>query len=311
MSNAVRGCLLIVAVAVSAPVVVEAQHGHFGHPGSCQTCLHPMQTCTCTTYRPIVETHFRKQNYLTYRDVQCTQYRQATCIETVPTTCLENVTEVVMVPKLVTKQVPRTVYQQRVNHVTVPYQVMQRIPQVATKMVPYQTVRYVPETTHSVAPVGCAQPGHFSPYAPQAVPQYAPQYGPVGPSPNSQYRMPTEPNVPPAPPAEDAPENGNGGNDSATIPLMPSISVPAYQAAPTQGGLVPHPEGLNLPTLEEPEFDTTSRRQPSLIRQQRLGEFRLHTRQSAASEPLPRVTPGMFTPAPTAASVWQTPRDRN
>jgi hypothetical protein len=309
MSNAVRVCLLIVAVAVFAPVVVEAQQGHFGHHGSCQTCLHPFQVCSCTTFRPIVETHFRKQNYVTYRDVQCTQYRQATCIETVPTTCLENVTEVVMVPKLVTKQVPRTVYQQRVNHVTVPYQVTQRIPQMGTKMVPYQTVRYVPETTHSVGPVGCAQPGHFGQYAPQAVPQYSPQYAPAGPAPNSQFQMPSGPQVPPAPPADDAPQNGIDADTSATIPLMPSISVPAYQAVPA--GLVPHPEGLNLPTLQEPEFDTTSRRPPSLVRQQRLGEFKLHTSQPAASDELPRINPGMFTPAPSAASVWQTPRDRN
>jgi hypothetical protein len=97
---------------------------------------------------------------------------------------VENVTrdegcyQMVWVPKPVTRQVAKTVYQQRTAYRNVPYQYTVQVPQVNTRVVPEQSVRYVQKTqtfTEPMQPIcpppvpNCAVPTCAAPgLAPQA-----------------------------------------------------------------------------------------------------------------------------------------------
>lgn len=149
------------------------------------------QSCTktCTTVHPVVETRYRKENYTTCRTECRTAYRQEAFCETVPTTCVENVTrdegcyQMVWVPKPVTRQVAKTVYQQRTNYRTVPYQYTVQVPELKCRVVPEQRVRYVQKTQTFCEPMkplcpppapNCAVPNCAAPgLTPQTYPQAA------------------------------------------------------------------------------------------------------------------------------------------
>lgn len=114
-----------------------------------------------TTMHPVYETKYCPKQIVTNRTVTETQYRAEAYTETVPVQTTENFTvdeghwQQVWVAKPVTKQISKTVYQQRAACRTVPYQVNRVIPEVTTTMVPYQTVRYVARQTC----VPACQPG--------------------------------------------------------------------------------------------------------------------------------------------------------
>ncbi len=151
-------------------------------PPATQTVGAPIaQSCTktCTTVRPVVETRYRQENFVTCRTECRTAVRQEAYCETVPSTCIENVTrdegcyQMVWVPKPVTRQVAKTVYHQRTAYRNVPYQYTVQVPQMNTRIVPEQSVHYVQQTqtfTEPMQPIcppaACAQPV-FSP-VPQA-----------------------------------------------------------------------------------------------------------------------------------------------
>lgn len=173
------GCAQPVLVAPQAACVPPASQV-VGGPIA-QSC-----TKTCTTVHPVVETRYRQENFMTCRTECRTALRQETYCETVPQTCLENVTtdegcyQMVWVPKPVTRQVAKTVYQQRMAVRNVPYQYTVQVPQMQCRVVPEQTVRYVQKTQTFVEPMQqiCAQPV-FSPapeaaaYPPPVVPSCA------------------------------------------------------------------------------------------------------------------------------------------
>jgi hypothetical protein len=158
MSRTVHWGFLCLLSLGAAPVAVQAQViQHHHHDACCPSChLAPAQ-CVCAvpkvTYRPVVETHMVPQPVLSHRNVTETRYRTEPVTETVPTTAYDCVTvdegsyQRVWVPKIVTRQVPKTVYQQRTTYRTVPYQVTRQVAECRTQMVPRQTVRYVPETS--------------------------------------------------------------------------------------------------------------------------------------------------------------------
>lgn len=106
-----------------------------------------------TTMHPVYETKYCPKQIVTNRVVTETAYRAEAYTETVPVQTTENYTvdeghwQQVWVAKPVTKQVCKTVYQQRAACRTVPYQVNKVIPEVTTTMVPYQSVRYVARQT--------------------------------------------------------------------------------------------------------------------------------------------------------------------
>jgi hypothetical protein len=143
------------------------------------------QSCTktCTTVHPVVETRYRQENFMTCRTECRSACRQEAYCETVPTTCIEHVTrdegcyQMVWVPKPVTRQVCKTVYQQRTAYRSVPYQYTVQVPQVNTRVVPEQTVRYVQKTqtfTEPMQPI-CPPPVPNCAVPNCAVPGLAPQ----------------------------------------------------------------------------------------------------------------------------------------
>lgn len=145
------GLLLLTAGAV-APLTAVAG----GVPGMdlscCTHCAKPPSVCTCTTYHPVVDTWYRRENFTVMRDVQKTVCRQEPCVETFPVTKVDCITvdegcyKMVWCPKPVTKHIPRTELHQRTTMRTVVDQVTCQVPEMCSRVVPECRVRYVPRT---------------------------------------------------------------------------------------------------------------------------------------------------------------------
>jgi hypothetical protein len=224
--NGILGVLSVLWLPLSA----MAQFGPF--PGACGGCHQPMAGCHCampapgcaapppvcaapirvpptiqTTLRPVVDTHWRPQQYTACQTVTRTLMKRQAETVTVPVTVNRQVTvdegcyQLVWVPKPVTRNVPETRYQQQVCYRDVPYQVTQQVPTLQTRMVPYHTVRYVRETQQIpgcfAPPVGCAVPG--SPH---------------------MHSAPSEVSPPSVPPAE-PPESGDSQARRSGTPYQP------------------------------------------------------------------------------------------
>jgi hypothetical protein len=137
-------CGLVLA---ATPLTVSAQFVPSGaviHPRCCREPL------PVTTLQPVMQTQLRPQTMTSMVNVTETQYRTEQYLQSIPVTTLQNVTvdegsyQTVWVPKLVTRQVPRTAVAQQVQTRTVPVQVTRQIPQTTTVLVPQQAVHYVP-----------------------------------------------------------------------------------------------------------------------------------------------------------------------
>lgn len=128
-------------------------------PNACGVCGVAAVQCTCavTTMQPVVSTTQRRELYTAYRDVPQVEYRRVAQQEQVPVTSYKTVTadegsyQRVWVPKVVSRQVPETRYQQRTTWKTVPYQTTRRVAEVHSRTVPQRTVQYVPRATHTAA----------------------------------------------------------------------------------------------------------------------------------------------------------------
>lgn len=212
-------------------------------PAPTTACLPPATQCvggpvaqsctkTCTTVHPVVETRYRQENYMTCRTECRTALRQEAYCQTVPTTCVENVTrdegcyQMVWVPKPVTRQVAKTVYQQRMAYRNVPYQYTVQVPEVKTRVVPEQTVRYVQKTqtfTEPLKPVGCAAP----------VPTFAPQSANYPPpiTPNCAVPNCGVPGAIPTPIGQATPEHS--GSPWMHVPQRAAEGTPTQTASPT------------------------------------------------------------------------------
>lgn len=178
MSSLLRGGLLLAAIMICTSSAAQAElfrclfgncgrctscsYNTYHHPHPCNTCQQPPTLCQCTTMRPVVETRYQPQQTVCYKDVYETRYRKEQSLTKVPVTKYENVTvdagsyQMVWVPRPVTQQVARTVYQDCVAERIVPYTVSRRVPQVTTQMVPTQHVRYVPQQTQMIVKPGCS-----------------------------------------------------------------------------------------------------------------------------------------------------------
>lgn len=155
--------LFALLAALVPPVAAHAQFfpGRIADP--CGTCAMPLAQCTCQTARPVVETRYRQENVVTYRNVAETRYAVEAHVERVPVVRQEQVTvdegsyQMVWVPKPVTRTVARTECEERTVYRTVPQTVLRQVPEVTTRLVPEQTVRYVPQTfATSYAAAPCA-----------------------------------------------------------------------------------------------------------------------------------------------------------
>jgi hypothetical protein len=172
------------AQAAYPPPVGPVMPGDCGVP--CPPCPPPPpDVCTCTSYKPVVDTCYRTQQILGFHDVCRTCYKQEPYCQTVPVTKVDCVTvdegcyKMVWCPKVVTKQVPRVEYHQQVCTRTVPYTVTQKVPHMTTNVVPEHRVRYVPETRTFVKPP-CNPCPICPPVAPCGVPPACGVPGPYG-----------------------------------------------------------------------------------------------------------------------------------
>lgn len=186
----------LVATAVVAIVIpATSMAGLFGPCGfcglpfascfcaPCHVCHLAPAACLCpapvyqTGLRPVVQTQYRQEQVVTYRDVPRTQVRREAFVEQVPVTAYEQVTETVYVPQQVTKMVPRTVLQAQTRYRDVAYQVTERVAQTETRLVPQATIGYVPQLP---AVAGCNTCGATAPSflpaaaVPAAVPSASP-----------------------------------------------------------------------------------------------------------------------------------------
>jgi len=130
---------------LACPVVFTSlEAGVFcGHPlgicpcSPCLTCQpHP---CGCSVSPQAgCRTQVPSAQPITYRDVTRTEYRLQPETRQVPVTRYRNVTvdqgawHRIWVPKIVTEQIPETVYENHTSYRQVPYQVTQRVPEATS-----------------------------------------------------------------------------------------------------------------------------------------------------------------------------------
>lgn len=313
MQRSFWGCLLLAGFAASAPQASQAQLFTRPFHNCCETCELPQAQCSCaqtqthmqmqTRTRPVVQTQLRAQQVTTYRDVTETHVRNESVVENIPSTTYRNVTvdeggyQMVWVPKPVTKQVAQTVVQQQVKTRSVPYQVTRRVPQVSTQMIPVQTVQHIteqvpvamqmttmavpaPMTFSTAAASSCNVCDHGS--TAMHMPMLSQQFG---------Y----------APQVSYAPSYVYGAPLTASIPTMPAITVPVPQTA-----LAPTPI-----TAERPieQWQTIPARGASSSRSQNYDSPSSRPVPTPADDvnAIPRRT-SMFSPAPSAAVVWNSRR---
>jgi len=217
-------------ILAAGPLVAVAGggHQHAAHD-CCATCTQPRRRCTCTTFTPVVETCYRKEQCVTCQHVKKTVYRRVPQIETVPVTKIDCVTvdeggyQMVWVPKFVTKQVPRTEYQQRVTCKTVAQEVTCKVPVVQTRLVPEQRIRCVPQT------VTCPTQGCVSPPTPGCAAPAYPYVPPVS-------SLSSEAPAPPAPDPrylETPAAHGPYEDFSEGISLSPDAAISTAPRRPT------------------------------------------------------------------------------
>lgn len=296
MNITLRCCLLVFALCCSLPQSTSAGLFGKGFRNCCQRCELPENQCGCqqpvfqptavpqTTYQPVIQTQYVQQPAVTYRDVVETQYRSEPVTQTVPVTTYDNVAvdegsyQSVWVPKMVTKQVPRTSYQTQTTYRNVPYQISRRVPEYTTQTVPTQTTRYVPTTTMvQSCPTGC-------------LPATAALTYPQTPIQNTYT-------VPPVPPAT-----------AIVPPPYTTTAVPTY---PTPVPTYATSFGSALSPVPDPRFATNDGLTP--ITPRTASRFDTYKNRHVVSEseiPPARTASRdlQFVPAPSAAAVFRTPR---
>lgn len=200
------------------------------------------------SYRPQVSyrPHTERVPQVTYQDVTRTEYRMQAEAKQVPVTRYRNVTvdrgawHKIWVPKMVTQQVPETVYETRTSYRQVPYQVTQRVPQTTyttrTTMVPTQ----VPVSAGCNT---CAPTTAWSSY-PTAPVTASPIYTPY-------YAAPTIATLPTTPVASQPVVPRTAAADPAHADLRPlkRIAEPASDLAP-----VPDPRHLETPRSADSDW---------------------------------------------------------
>lgn len=149
--------------ALAIPATGEAQL--FPGLNPCQTCAPPPRVVPMAPVCPQVQTTLRAEPVVTYQPVTRTQIRRESYAVDVPVTTQRQVTvdaggyQMVWVPKMVTKTVAETHLQRQVHQRDVPYQVVEQVPRVSTRLVPQQTLVHMPPPMMATLPTpGCCQP---------------------------------------------------------------------------------------------------------------------------------------------------------
>jgi len=289
MIRVLTGVIMVLAVSLLSTTAANALDG-CGSCGKCESCFRlklrrpclkcrkPRMQCVCTPVqmvtKPVYETCYRKEQCVTQKQFVETHYRDELYTVSCPVTKYDCITvdegcyQQIWVPKLVTKQIPRTEYVHKTACRQVPYQVTKCVPEVSTKMVPYQRVRYVQCPSTCVAGVtlgtscgpslhgpscgvpgtpSCGVPGGSS-YGPQpygvpspSAPMGGSENGPAPASPEESVPMPKEP----VPRAE---SNENSGSYFPNGPAMMSPEAMNRQPAELGNQISPvgDPQFLDL-----------------------------------------------------------------
>lgn len=248
MILAKRVAIVLAVLAVAVPASVGA--GIFANCGicglnfgfgiscncrPCMGCHMPPPACACpapapmlpapVSMRPIVQTQYRQEQFVTYRDVPRTQVRREAFVE----------------------QVPVTVMMSQTRYRDVAFQVTERVAEAHTRMVPVQHVNYVPSCSRPVS-VGCSGAGPIlgTSYAPPpaspafagAIPQAVPTaVTPISPS----ASLPTLPPIiispygqgPAVPAYPDIPATDNWETIRPRTPSRPTSGSSLFRPAPS------------------------------------------------------------------------------
>ncbi|QDV49001.1 hypothetical protein [Gimesia fumaroli] len=225
-----------------------------------------------------------------YQDVICTEYRMIPQTRNVPVTTYKQVTvdegcwQRVWVPKMVTKQIPQTCYRRETTYVRQPYQVRKRVPVMSS---PSTCTDCMNGTPSMLSP-------SIVPSTPTPVPSTVPTPTPMSSTSLDMGAYPTlaptvgaYPTVPAYPTVAAQPAVSWGGTTSG--PALAS-SGPAFSTSPTL---------LQVPELQSNSEWQTIPSQNSYLKT-----------QSAYDDSASRTAnaKGAFVPAPSAATVWNTPR---
>lgn len=187
LTRARLGWVVLTLIVAIVPLAARAGMGHrrAGYCGRCARafvdcgCAQPfcsqcqMAPASCSCQTPVMQmqivpqttTVYRQEQFTTMQPVTRTEIRRQTQIVDVPVTTCRQVTvdegayQTVWVPKLTTKTVAETSIQKQVRYQDVPYQVVQQVPVVQTRIVPRQVTAFVPRTTMTA---GCNH-GHSAP----------------------------------------------------------------------------------------------------------------------------------------------------
>ena len=230
--------------------------------------MHQQVQCQCQVNRPVVETSFRPEQYVTTRNVTEIQQHQEAYTRLVPTSRQVEVTvdeghyQTVWVSKPVRKQLTQTTLEQRTEYRTVNRPVTRTISQVQTRMVPQRTVRYIPQSTRVVFN-RMPYPGAWTM---NGMPQATTVAAPLG-SPLVTTAVPGGPIIP------------------STPELSLSLTNPT-----SDGKLAPDPALMDTPTIDVMPSGRS-------VDSNRLGGYEVEETSSSQIR-------GMFVPAPSAAAVW-------
>lgn len=230
-----------------------------------------------------------------YQDIICTEYRMVPQTRTVPVTTYQNVTvdegcwQRVWVPRMVTKQVPRTEYRQQTTYVRSPYQVRRRVPVMAPQ----------PSCPSCIG----AQPSIIN-----STPTPQP------------YVVPSTPSTTPAPLT--VPQPSPMSSTSLDLGAYPTLA-PSVAAQPTSSwgassgpslassgpSLPPNPAALQLPqTQSASDWQVIQSQQNSYLKTQTMVTPQTAAYDDYSSRTSTTTAKGAFVPAPSAATVWNTPR---
>jgi len=218
-----------------------------------------------------------------YQDIICTEYRMVPQVQSVPVTTFQQVTvdegcwQRVWVPRMVTKQIPRTEYRQQTSYVRTPIQVKRRVQVMSAPQ---------PTCTDCMG----AQPSMMSP-SPMMQPYVVPSTPSTVPTPSpmssTSLDMGAYPTLAPLVSAQPA-GSWDGGTSGPSFASMGGPAMP------------PSPAMLQMPQVQaNSEWQTI----PS-----QNGYLKTQTAYDDSSTGATTTTArGAFVPAPSAATVWNTP----
>ncbi|WP_437230342.1 hypothetical protein SH661x_001910 [Planctomicrobium sp. SH661] len=296
------GWIVLTLLVAIVPLAARAGMCH-RRAGHCGRCARPFNACGCaqpfcgmcqmtpascgcqpamqTEIVPQTTTIYRQEQFTTMQPVTRTEIRQQAQVVDVPVTTCKQVTvdegtyQTVWVPRLTTKMVSETSIQKQVRYQEVPYQVVQQVPVVQTRVVPQQVTTYVQRSTLAFDNGHLGHNHGIVSLTPSVVAMGTPSlsYEPIASDATASIASTPDP-YSPAPIAHDHPDLVQ------TPPVAPSTAAAQPEASSGTWSKVPTRQA------EDPKVE--------------LQAYEVPVRQVSAP-----TAPARRAPFPTAATVWQ------